>query len=248
MSSPPFNPDATVPTDAGIVSQFPGQERTFREIVESWLLFEHGASGHHAFPSYTTAERDADTTWEVGSLIYNETTGKLQLTTSINPDVWLNVGPEFPTGTRMAFQQTTPPTGWTKETGADYNDATLRFYTGTVTDTGGTEAFSTVFTEWSELGAVDGHALTQAELPASRVFIFGDQVGSGTGNVSALTQAIRGVTSGEADENYAIQGAATEATVGRSSPLGSGSEHTHGFTPDFDISVKFVGFTIGEKD
>lgn len=51
---------------------------------------------------------------------------------------------DFPAGTRMPFQQTSVPIGWTKDTNAAYNDAAIRCVTGTV-GTGGSTAFSTVF-------------------------------------------------------------------------------------------------------
>ena len=50
----------------------------------------------------------------------------------------------FPTGTRMVFQQTSAPTGWTKITNTQYDNAALRFTTGTV-GTGGADAFTTHF-------------------------------------------------------------------------------------------------------
>ena len=53
--------------------------------------------------------------------------------------------PNFlPTGTRMTFRNTLPPTSWTKETNSAYNDAALRLATGTVT-LGGSSPFLTVF-------------------------------------------------------------------------------------------------------
>jgi hypothetical protein len=63
----------------------------------------------------------------------------------------------------MLFQQTTAPTGWTKETSATYNDAALRFTTGTV-GTGGTDAFSTIF---SASESTAGFTLTSGEIPSS---------------------------------------------------------------------------------
>lgn len=48
----------------------------------------------------------------------------------------------FPAGTRMPFNQTTVPTGWTKESSATYNDAAIRLTTGTVS-TAGTSSFTT---------------------------------------------------------------------------------------------------------
>ena len=47
-----------------------------------------------------------------------------------------------PVGTKMVFNQTASPLGWTKETGA--NDVSLRLVSGTV-GTGGTVAFETCF-------------------------------------------------------------------------------------------------------
>ena len=38
----------------------------------------------------------------------------------------------FASGTRMLFQQTSAPSGWTKETGSGYNNTALRLITGTV--------------------------------------------------------------------------------------------------------------------
>lgn len=47
MASPPFNIAETVPGDSDIASQFPGTERIFRDVVESWLLTEHDVNGRH---------------------------------------------------------------------------------------------------------------------------------------------------------------------------------------------------------
>lgn len=47
MASPPFSIAETVPEDDDIVSQFPALDRTFRDVVESWLLVGHDTSGRH---------------------------------------------------------------------------------------------------------------------------------------------------------------------------------------------------------
>jgi len=52
------------------------------------------------------------------------------------------VTPPFPSGTRMLFQQTAAPTGWTKIT--TFNDAALRIVSGAASS-GGVTGFSTVF-------------------------------------------------------------------------------------------------------
>ena len=69
---------------------------------------------------------------------------------------------EFPTGTRMLFQQTAAPTGWTKDTTANLNDTALRIVTGTV----GSETAQSDFSTVHGLTATDGHTLTIGEIPA----------------------------------------------------------------------------------
>lgn len=92
MSSPPFNPSETTPADASLVSAYPAAERTYRDIMESWMIFEHGRSGHHTFYVIDTTTRDADTTWEVGSLIYNTTATELQVCVDDSPITWVGGG------------------------------------------------------------------------------------------------------------------------------------------------------------
>jgi len=65
----------------------------------------------------------------------------------------------FPAGTRMLFHQTTPPTGWSKDTGI--NDKTLRVTSSTV-GSGGSVAFSTLFGRTS----TDSVTLTASNIPS----------------------------------------------------------------------------------
>ncbi len=75
----------------------------------------------------------------------------------------------FPAGTRMLFQQTAAPTGWTKD--ASHNNKALRLVNGTVT-TGGSVAFTTAFssatatTSVTQSGTVGNTALTTAQIPS----------------------------------------------------------------------------------
>lgn len=48
MASPPFNINQSSPGDSDIVSQYPLNERTTRDIIESWLLIDHNNLGQHA--------------------------------------------------------------------------------------------------------------------------------------------------------------------------------------------------------
>jgi hypothetical protein len=65
----------------------------------------------------------------------------------------------LPTGTKMLFQQTTAPVGWTKDVAND--NKALRVVSGTV-GTGGSVAFTTAFSSQN----VGGTALTTAQLPS----------------------------------------------------------------------------------
>lgn len=83
--------------------------------------------------------------------------------------VTLENTPAVPSGTRMLFQQTAAPTGWTKDT--THNDKALRVVSGTV-GSGGTNAFSTldataVGTVSSSIsGSTASHILTVSQMPA----------------------------------------------------------------------------------
>ena len=74
----------------------------------------------------------------------------------------------FTSGTKMLFQQTTAPTGWTKDT--THDDKALRVVTGTA-GSGGTNAFSTLdataagTVNTSVSGTVGGTALSTSQLP-----------------------------------------------------------------------------------
>ncbi len=40
-ASAPFDPDETKPADTDVVSQYPAIERTYRDVIESWLVVDH---------------------------------------------------------------------------------------------------------------------------------------------------------------------------------------------------------------
>lgn len=65
----------------------------------------------------------------------------------------------FPSGTKMLFQQTSAPTGWTKDT--THNNKALRVTSGTASS-GGTSSFNTVFGKT----ATNNHTLTAAQMPS----------------------------------------------------------------------------------
>ena len=128
--------------------------------------------------------------------------------------------PPFASGTRMSFQQTAAPTGWTKDTTAAINDSILRFVTGSVTPSGGSVAFST----WNAQTATGGTTLTIAQMPAHT-----------HGYPETTTSGAAGASSGRPVSNF--------VTVQTQSTGGSGS-HDHPLTQN----IKFYDFIIAAKD
>lgn len=96
------------------------------------------------------------TAFNVGDVLFANTTSTLQklsagavsyVLTSNGPGAapsWQQAGGGLVAGTRLAFQQTTAPLGWTKETNAAFNDCAMRIVTGSVGG-GGTNNFSDCF-------------------------------------------------------------------------------------------------------
>lgn len=179
----------------------------------------------------------------IGSAITIPNGTKVLATTgaSGNPNL---IGVDFPAGTRLPFQQTTPPAGWTKEAGAGFNDAAFKCTTGTVAPTGGTRPFSTAFTGTrTPSGAVGGTTLTESQIPAH-----GHPTRMATvGNNNGATGGLMVTTTGLSDQpaNSGDVGSTIGFQIGGT---GGSQSHTHSLTMNqMDFDVKYVEFTIGVK-
>lgn len=160
---------------------------------------------------------------------------KTALTTDFRAD-----GRMFPVGTRMVFQQTTPPTGWTKETGSAYDDASLKVVTGAVATSGST-AYSSVFTSRTFTGTVGGTTLTVSQLPAHTHTDTKKYLQAIVGSGGFLTNLLE-------DSGSATPPTGDQANPTTSSSQGSGATHTHTLTMNAaDFAVKTVAMTIGVK-
>ena len=98
----------------------------------------------------TVGEVQVQTTWLPMMQLLSQNLVLLTLVQPVNSCkrllvVW--IGPlwhqAFPTGTKMLFNQTSAPTGWTKDTTNNDNSA-IRVVTGSV-GTGGSDGFTTTF-------------------------------------------------------------------------------------------------------
>lgn len=144
------------------------------------------------------------------SITINGSPVSLGGSTTINP---------IPSGTRLAFQQTSAPTGWTKDTTAALNDSVMRIVTGTVSS-GGANAFST-FNGQSSVGAT---TLTSNQIPAHThtLRIAGGNTGIGTTYGGGIGYAVNAVTTS----------------------TGGGGSHTHSLS----VNIKYNDFIIASKD
>lgn len=133
----------------------------------------------------------------------------------------------FPAGTLMLFQQTSAPTGWTKQT--THDNKALRVVSGTA-GSGGTSAFTTVFTDQTPTISVGATTLSTAQIPSHTHLtpVRADWTGGGT----STSQANNGAPG-------AIQSGAS----------GGGSSHTHsGSSTAITLNVQYVDLIIASKN
>lgn len=181
----------------------------------------------------------------------------------------------IPTGTRMLFQQTAAPTGWTKETGATYNDAALRIVTGSVVN-GGADAFSTLF---GTSKTTASFTLTTSHMPShshtgstssggAHTHTFSGNTGTesadhahtysfknggvvaGTYAGGALDLAAQGVNSGGVTANHyhGFSGTTDGVSANHSHTItaeGGGTGHSHTLN---SMNLKFVDLIIASKN
>ena len=141
----------------------------------------------------------------------------------------------FPTGTLMLFQQSTAPTGWTKQT--THNNKALRVVSGTASS-GGTSSFTTVFTDQTPTltgGTVAATTLSSAQMPSHA-----------HGIVRVWNNACCPPYGG------AGYGAGFNTDTMSSNNAGGGGSHTHTFTQPtsstITLAVQYVDLIIAQKN
>ena len=150
---------------------------------------------------------------------------------------------QFATGTKMIFNQTAAPTGWTKVTGSG-NDTALRVTTGTV-GTGGTVAFETAFASVTPTITMTNAAVTLAGTTVPNHghgwSIYDRWSGSSSYPIGFTGNTLLGGT----------------GTYGSSSPgsvnatTGGGNPHTHTNTAAsnaINLDVSYVDVIVATKD
>lgn len=164
----------------------------------------------------------------------------------------------FPAGTRLLFQQSTAPTGWTKD--ATVDDRALRIVGGNVS-AGGAIGFSQCFASRNVGGQTDTVAvggtvhdmvLDLSQIPAHRHETVNSRGSSGD---NASNNAGFGTAGRNA--NMASVSNFASTPVGLTSFSGSGAAHGHGFTGSshahswggvVDMTVAYVDAIIAVKN
>jgi hypothetical protein len=157
----------------------------------------------------------------------------------------------FPTGTRMSFQQTAAPTGWTKDTSAAINNSAMRLVTGSVVN-GGSVDFTTAFASQTPTGSV---SITAVSGSAGNTTLTTPQIPSHT---HASTQGYNNPPSGTQ-----ILGRTGGLSIGpfnsvNTDATGGGGAHSHPFSFSsgsgtftgnaINLAVKYYDFIIASID
>jgi len=156
----------------------------------------------------------------------------------------------FPAGTRLSFQQTAAPTGWTKDTTAGLDNSAMRIVTGSVVN-GGSVNFTTAFASQTPTGSV---TISSVSGSAGATTLTTPQIPTHTHPYTAFTQA-----NGPTGANPGTYGNRNPFTpTSTTGPAGGGGSHTHPFSFSsgsgtfsgnaIDLAVKYYDFIIASKD
>jgi len=212
------------------------------------------ASGGTAGTATPTANGVAYGTGSAYAFTAAGTTGQVLSATTGSAPTWATISTKaFPTGTRMSFQQTAAPTGWTKDTTAAIDNSAMRLVTGSVVN-GGSVNFTTAFASQTPAGsvtitAVSGSAgnttLTTPQIPSHQHAITRTLVGSGSawrGEANYISPAPNG----------------TDNPGGNTNAQGGNGAHSHPFSfssgsgtfsgSAINLAVKYYDFIIATID
>lgn len=143
--------------------------------------------------------------------------------------------PIIPSGTKMLFQQTAAPTGWTKDT--THNNKALRVVSGAASS-GGTVAFTTAFASQSVSGTVGDTTLTTAQIPSHTHAVY-----------TGAWQSSVGTGFNGSYQFYGNNATLSSNSTSTSIAAGGGGSHTHTFSGTaIDLAVAYVDLIIATKD
>jgi hypothetical protein len=135
----------------------------------------------------------------------------------------------IPAGTKMLFQQTAAPVGWTKD--LTHDNKALRVVNG-VAGSGGTVDFTTAFASKAVSGTVGSTTLTTSQMPSHNH----QQTVHNASGTAVMSYRVNSAAGSDPGGNY------TQST-------GGGGSHTHSFSGTaIDLAVQYVDLIIATKD
>jgi hypothetical protein len=145
----------------------------------------------------------------------------------------------FPSGTKLLFQQTAAPTGWTKD--VSHDNKALRVVSGTASS-GGSVAFTTAFSSQAVSGTVGSTTLSTAQLATHNHNEILDGAGLSQGTIGiGGSEYCRSLYYRDAADGNGLRWATQSA--------GSGSSHNHSFSGTaINLAVQYVDVIIATKD
>jgi hypothetical protein len=159
-----------------------------------------------------------------------------------NGTTWVSAIPAgFPSGTRMTFNQTAAPTGWTKSTSTD--NAGFRLVSGNVSS-GGSVDFTTAFS------ANTAVTVTSLSGSAGATTLSTPQIPSHTHSVTALCNL--GGPGATGVQKPSATGCSVNITY-NTNATGGGGSHTHPFSfssaeASVNLAIKYVDLIIAQRD
>ena len=210
------------------------------------------ASGGTAGTASPTANGVAYGTGSAYAFTAAGTTGQVLSATTGSAPTWATISTKaFPTGTRMSFQQTAAPTGWTKDTTAALDNSAMRIVTGSVVN-GGSVDFTTAFASQTPTGSV---TITSVTGTAGSTTLTTPQIPS---HSHAQTRR----SGGPYIPNTTLQSAGSQGPVSPTNltteATGGGGSHDHPFSFSsgsgtfsgnaINLAVKYYDFIIATID
>jgi hypothetical protein len=209
------NFDENNPGDSDLVSQFPANERAMRFQLGAVIGAEHDKeTGRHKFPAGDAAARNALINIINGMFfVRNDLDGVVEARVD---GAWKPIGHEA--GTKLVVYQAAAPYGYVQD--VSINDRVLRVVSSTGGGTGGSWTISGLTLN------IAAYALTVNELPPHRHVQYANEAGSPGSQISDTNQPMVASLQGN-NNSYSTTGSATDASVGRTSQVGSGAAHGH---------------------
>lgn len=241
-----------------------GSITVFVPAVEGNYIFYNNTTGSHTLTVAPTGHASNGVAITQGSqtIVYNKSDrcvdmlgGKVGTTgtTYIGSGAELTGIDIIPAGSLMLFQQSSAPTGWTKQT--THDNKALRVVTGSASS-GGSNTFSAAFntdftisgttggTAVTISGSTAGHSISQAELPNITLT---PQQRAKTEDKGPLN---RGSSSGGGAGYEFLDIPLGGSGTAHSHGVGTlaGGSHTHTFSDTENLDVQYVDLIICSKD